>query len=448
MLGTRLALKAAKGLGAYALDHPIQTAVGVGSAALAAPHITNSVKNGVQQYRADAGPYMARPETFMPKMSEAEKYVQKLAAAGYLDDAAVRRVREKVQAEMQKHAQGAGWAAQFASNHPTIVNKVLPAMGTAALAAAMPIMTDIASQGYDAVRRAMTKGRDFRAMMEVNPELKKIDAATVQKHFNVLHRFSPELAKDPTVAAAWIKQTAQFDEVNMNSVRDLIGTRKSIMDGRPQVKLDWQGAKAIQEAMGPSEAERELERMRVQGSGEGLRYQHAMAKARAEGERAGKPINLIEEEQTAAARARGAQSMDNPARQRAMAAAQAHGKLEGEEQFHGGLSAAQRQTRLDRDESEAFHKGRGSMLGQRSGHEATPLSDEELRYHHGVALAQQGGKNRASINPLNALQTAVAQQIGQRMAADDIFSEDAASASGYQPVDMQMYRKIIGRTYR
>ena len=239
-----LLLGGAKAVGGVAMKNPLTTAMSVGGTAMMAPEVKNEIAQGVQQHQATVNQFSVSPETFMPKVSNAEAYLQKLAAAGQLDAAAIQRVRERVDRELRKQAAVPAW----------VTEKLLPAAGTMAIAAAMPIVTDLASQGYDALRRAMTKGRDFKAMMAVNPELKKIDAATVQKHFSVLHRFSPELAADPTVAAAWIKQTAQFDEVGMNSVRDLIGTRKSIMEGRPQVKFDWQGAKAIQDAMGGEEA--------------------------------------------------------------------------------------------------------------------------------------------------------------------------------------------------
>jgi len=95
----------------------------------------------------------------------------------------------------------------------------------------------------------VTKGGDFRQMMEANPNLGELDSAAVHRAFNTLHRFSPELASDPIVAGSWIKRTVQFGagDMPMETVRDLIGTRKSIREGRPDMRLDTVFAKNVLE---------------------------------------------------------------------------------------------------------------------------------------------------------------------------------------------------------
>lgn len=74
---------------------------------------------------------------------------------------------------------------------------------TAAIAGLVPAATTI----YNAA----TKGRDFRGMLEFDPELKELHKQNpkyVNAGFSTLRRMNPEFSKDPMVASAFVKQVA------------------------------------------------------------------------------------------------------------------------------------------------------------------------------------------------------------------------------------------------
>lgn len=111
------------------------------------------------------------------------------------------------------------------------------ALGGAVGAAAVGgIALALAGDMYDAAKRGITKGRDYKSMMKENPALQRLPAKEVQKAFSVLHRFNPEFASDPTVAGAWVGRQVQVTSMNPDSYADssmlkgLVDSRKNIAD--------------------------------------------------------------------------------------------------------------------------------------------------------------------------------------------------------------------------
>lgn len=108
--------------------------------------------------------------------------------------------------------------------------------GAVGAAAAGGIALALAGDLYDAAKRGITKGRDYKAMMQANPQLKTLPAQSVQKAFSVLHRFNPDFASDPTVAGAWVKAraTLNVDEQygDITTLKSLVDSRKSLADTR------------------------------------------------------------------------------------------------------------------------------------------------------------------------------------------------------------------------
>ena len=61
---------------------------------------------------------------------------------------------------------------------------------------------------------AATKGRDFKQMLEFDPELKELhknNPKYVNAGFNTLRRMNPEFSADPMVSSAFVKQVAYGD---------------------------------------------------------------------------------------------------------------------------------------------------------------------------------------------------------------------------------------------
>jgi len=74
---------------------------------------------------------------------------------------------------------------------------------TAAVAGILP--------AANAIYNAATKGRDFRSMLEFDPELKELHKQNpkyINAGFNTLRRMNTDFSRDPMVASAFVKQVA------------------------------------------------------------------------------------------------------------------------------------------------------------------------------------------------------------------------------------------------
>jgi hypothetical protein len=84
--------------------------------------------------------------------------------------------------------------------------------GTVAAGIGLAIATDL----YNSARKGLTKGRNYRRMMEANPELKNIEKQYGKERFNtmfgVLHRNAPDLAADPFFSGAFMSRTVPADK--------------------------------------------------------------------------------------------------------------------------------------------------------------------------------------------------------------------------------------------
>ena len=65
------------------------------------------------------------------------------------------------------------------------------------------------SKAYEAVKDRLTKTRDYKAMLDANPVLKKYDAGQVQMVYNSLRSQAPSLARDPLVANSFVHRTLE-----------------------------------------------------------------------------------------------------------------------------------------------------------------------------------------------------------------------------------------------
>lgn len=106
--------------------------------------------------------------------------------------------------------------------------------GAVGAAAAGGIALALAGDLYDAAKRGITKGRDYKNMMKNNPNLQQHPAKEVQKAFSVLHRFNPEFAGDPTVAGAWVNRQIQVTSMNQDAYADA-STLKGLVDARKNI---------------------------------------------------------------------------------------------------------------------------------------------------------------------------------------------------------------------
>lgn len=99
-------------------------------------------------------------------------------------------------------------------------------------AAAMGVMTAggiamaLAGDLYEAAKRGLTRGRDYKAMLEANPDLAKPSYSTkVKASFGTLHRFNPDFAKDPNVAGQYVRSAIEIPGSELTSAKDLVKAR-------------------------------------------------------------------------------------------------------------------------------------------------------------------------------------------------------------------------------
>ena len=107
-------------------------------------------------------------------------------------DAIVGRVNEKTK-------EAAGFFS--AENMKTLGRGVLStAVTTAVLGVGMAVGTDL----YNAARRGLTSGRNWKRMIHANPDLKDIDLATARRSFKTVQKYAPDIASDPMTAGSLV----------------------------------------------------------------------------------------------------------------------------------------------------------------------------------------------------------------------------------------------------
>lgn len=102
------------------------------------------------------------------------------------------------------------------------------------MAVGTAIAYSLAGDMFDATKRGITKGRNYRSMLKENPDLKELPTKNVQQAFSTLHRFNPEFSGDPLVAGSFVRRQAQFPggEFDANQLSSLVSSHKSLADGK------------------------------------------------------------------------------------------------------------------------------------------------------------------------------------------------------------------------
>lgn len=104
-------------------------------------------------------------------------------------------------------------------------------------AVATGILYSLAGDMTDAIKRGITKTRNYKSMLGANPDLKQMPAQDVQKAFAVLHRFNPDFASEPTVAGNFVRQQVNMTHdgnmsVDTKQLTELVNSRKNLADTR------------------------------------------------------------------------------------------------------------------------------------------------------------------------------------------------------------------------
>jgi hypothetical protein len=99
-------------------------------------------------------------------------------------------------------------------------------------ALAAGLATAVAGDLYEAARRGLTKGTNFKRIMAANPDLKNYDKARVRASFDTLHRYGPEFTADPLMGGSLLKAVAGLEGNEHTLIKDVIKARKEFYDAK------------------------------------------------------------------------------------------------------------------------------------------------------------------------------------------------------------------------
>jgi hypothetical protein len=179
-------------------------------------------------------------------------FVEKLAASGHLTPEQVERIGSNVhdflkaaeqdpalmKEAMEKLALIEGFQQGVKRMYHSIgesAEKLAPHLLTGmALTTAMGVGTGLAHDMYSGIKNSITKARDYKNMMDNNPDLKQHPAKTIQMAFDTLHKFNPEYASDPLVAGTWVRNAAGRERIDLAEVHGLVKSRSDASKARQQ----------------------------------------------------------------------------------------------------------------------------------------------------------------------------------------------------------------------
>jgi hypothetical protein len=106
-------------------------------------------------------------------------------------------------------------------------------MAGVGMMAAGGIALALAGDLYEAAKRGITRGRDYKKMLAANPDLDRPGkAAKVQSSFRTLHRFNPDFAGDPNVAGSYVRQAIELPGSELNTTQSLVKARADLKRSR------------------------------------------------------------------------------------------------------------------------------------------------------------------------------------------------------------------------
>lgn len=89
----------------------------------------------------------------------------------------------------------------------------------------------VATDLYDAAKRGLTKGMNYKRILEMNPDIKKnYDQKDLKKTFDTLHRYAPDFTADPNLGGQILRAMAEIPQDQHQLVKDLINSRKNLRD--------------------------------------------------------------------------------------------------------------------------------------------------------------------------------------------------------------------------
>lgn len=120
------------------------------------------------------------------------------------------------------------------------LGQILPGtLAAAAVTGGLAAGTDLGRSAVGGLKDKIQKARDFKVMMEANPNLAEYDSTQVQRAFNTLHRFSPEHAADPMVAGTFVATTVDQERMDVGTINNIIKARREMSQGKDRGSADF-----------------------------------------------------------------------------------------------------------------------------------------------------------------------------------------------------------------
>lgn len=129
---------------------------------------------------------------------------------------------------------------------------------------------------YETAKDSIQKSRNYKAMMDQNPELRDLDATKVQQSFNTLHRFNPQYAQDPVVAGEWVASNARRQGIDWTQLKNVVDASKSMRTSQPPLYRQLVSPEAIARHMILPGSPQELTQQSAEAKAEQAAQQHAL----------------------------------------------------------------------------------------------------------------------------------------------------------------------------
>ena len=99
--------------------------------------------------------------------------------------------------------------------------------------AAAGLATAVVSDLYDEVKRGLSSGRNFKNIINTNPDLvQAFGKSRLKSTFNLVHRYAPEFTADPIMGGAILKNLSEMPQVEHTMVEKLINARKNLVEAK------------------------------------------------------------------------------------------------------------------------------------------------------------------------------------------------------------------------
>lgn len=166
--------------------------------------------------------------------------VEKLAAEGHLTPEQVERIGRNtadlvkaakadpaLMAQLQKLAGIAGAPAPAAGGLFSHLGWKQTA-GTLLAAAGIQVAGNVIGDAYRGIKDSIDKARNYKSMLDQNPQLGEMDSKQVQRSFDTLHKFNPAYASDPSVAGQFVKDTMEMERMPIEQINSLVRARSDM----------------------------------------------------------------------------------------------------------------------------------------------------------------------------------------------------------------------------